>query len=154
MPSSNEVAVAYILKQNEDVGRGHLVYYTRRLLASYELRYSAIEKLATTLLFAGTKFKHYLLSSSILVEVQCTHEGLKYLIQQANPSSRAARFTGALQEFYLVVKGVKRQRASQSKILLELGKPQPSNEGALSENIECLMLNEDNNDAPSYYKHI
>jgi hypothetical protein len=140
MPSSDEVVVACILLQNDEAGRGHPIYYSSRLLAPYELKYSSTEKLAVTLMFTCSKFKHYLLSSSFPVEVQCAQEGLRYLIQQANLTGRAARFAIALQQFDLMLKGVKGQRALQAKVLLELGKPQPSREGALTEDTECCLL--------------
>jgi hypothetical protein len=87
------------------------------LLEAYEVKYITTEKLANALLFACSKFKHYLTSSSFATKVQYAQEGLKYLIRQANQTGRATRLALALQQYDLVVKGIKGQRALQAQVL-------------------------------------
>lgn len=126
--------------QNDSTGRAHPIYYASRLLTIGETKYNEPEKLAVSVLFACSKFKHYLLSSSFPIEVQCAQDGFKMFIQQAHPTGRAARFMSELQQYDLIVKGVKGQRALQSQILLELGRPPNTSERALSDKPECCIL--------------
>jgi transposase InsO family protein len=132
-PSATEISVAAVLLQNDAAGRAHPVYYASRLLNSCEVKYFEPEKIMVALLFACTKFKHYLLSSPFPIIVQCKKDGLKQMIQQIDPAGRAARLIMALQQYDLIVKGVRGQRSAHAKLLMELGSPPTSHEGALSE---------------------
>lgn len=69
-----------------------------------EQKYSAAEKATTSLLFACVKFRHYLLTSQHPVLVQSEIDELKRVIQQTQPTERAARFLAALQQYDLVLK--------------------------------------------------
>jgi hypothetical protein len=75
------------------------------------------------------------------------------MIQQTDLAGRAARLITALQQYDLIVKGVRGQRSAPAKLLLELGSPPASHEGALSEpeaEAECYALHQQNNDDFGY----
>jgi hypothetical protein len=50
------------------------------------------------LLYGCIKYKHYLITSNFLVEVQSPHEGLKAAMNQAHPKGRVFRFFMVLQQ--------------------------------------------------------
>ena len=139
-PSASDVAVAANRMQNDKVGRAHPIYYASRLLTSCETRYSPSDKLTTSLLFACTKFCHYLLASEHPVTVQCETDELKRVVQQTEPTGRAARFLATLQQFDLIFKTTKTQRSAHARLLLELGSPPTLSEGAISDEAECYIL--------------
>jgi hypothetical protein len=152
-PSALEISVAAVLLQNDAAGRAHPVYYASRLLNSCEVKYSEPEKITVALLFACTKFKYYLLSSPFPIIVQCKKDGLKQMIQQIDPAGRPARLITTLQQYDLIVKGVRGQRSAHAKLLLELGSPPAIHEGALLEpeaEAECYALHQQNNDDFGY----
>jgi hypothetical protein len=153
-PSSSDIAVAAVLMQNDKAGRAHPIYYSSRLLTSCELRYSPSEKLTVSLLFACTKFRHYLLASQFPTLVQCETDDLKRVIQQTEPIGRAARFLAALQQYDLVFKSVKTQRTSHARLLLELGTPPDSTEGTISDKAECYVLTRSKDEADYGYQAI
>ena len=67
-------------------------------------------------------------------------------MNQAHPKGRVFRFLTALQQFDLIFKYEKRQRALQADLLLELGQPTASREGALSDKdftLEVFTLEEE-----------
>ena len=139
-PSASDVAVAAVLLQNDEARRAHPIYYASRLLTNCETRYSPSEKLTASLLFACTKFRHYLLASEHPVTVQCETDELKRDVLQTEPTGRATRFLAALQQFDLVFKTTKTQRSAHARLLLELGNPPTSSEGAISDEAECYTL--------------
>jgi len=96
-PLAFDVAVAKVLMQNDKAGRAHPIYYTSRLLTECETRYSAPKKLTASLLFACSKFRHYLLVSQYPVIMQSESDDLKRVVQQTEPTRRTTRFLAALQ---------------------------------------------------------
>jgi hypothetical protein len=139
-PSSIEIAVAAVLMQNDASGRAHPIYYASRLLTSCEFKYPSSEKLAVALLFACVKFKHYFSASLLPIVVQYEQEGLKQVIQQTKPSSRAAKFVAVIQQFDLTFKKIQGQRVLHVKALLDLEDPPASNEGELSDEAGCYVI--------------
>jgi hypothetical protein len=106
-PSSADLSIVAVLLQNDAAGRAHLVYYASRLLNNCEVKYSEVEKITLALLFACTKFKHYLMASPYPVTIQCEKDGLKQMVQQTDLAGRAARLITSLQQFDLIIKGFK-----------------------------------------------
>ena len=139
-PTASDIAVAAVLMQNDEAGRAHPIYYASRLLTNCELRYSSPEKLTTSLLFACTKFRHYLLSNPFPVVVLCETDELKRAVQQIEPTGRAARLLAALQQYDLIFKTTRTQRSAHAGLLLELGSPPDSTEGAISDEAECYTI--------------
>jgi len=138
--STSEHAMAAVLIQNDDSGRVHLVYYARRLLTTYEFKYSSLEKQAVALLYAYNKFKHYLLSIPFSTLMQCEIDCLKQLVQQTNLEGRVARLMAALQAYDLEIKTVKGTRAKHANLLLELGEHAHEEIGVLSDDVECCSI--------------
>ena len=98
------------------------------------------------LLYGCIKYKHYLITSNFPVEVQSPHEGLKIAMNQAHPEGCVFHFLKALQQFDLIFKYEKRQRALQADLLLELGQPTASRKRALSDEdsmLEVFILEEE-----------
>lgn len=153
-PSTTEYAVAAVLLQNDEVGRAHPIYYASRLLTLCEQKYTPLEKLGVALLFACTKFKHYILSSNQSTLVQSDVEGLKQILQQKDPEGRIARLMAALQSYDLEVKTAKGARASHAGLLLELGTPTHEDIGVLSDDAECFVLTVDSEPDIFGYKEI
>jgi len=82
-----------------------------------------------TVLFGCTKFKHYIVLSQFSMEVQCPRDGLKDLLNQAQPIGRMARLMINLQQYDLDFKVEKGQRAQQTSLLLDFSQPEDSREG-------------------------
>lgn len=139
-PDTSANAIACVLIQNDDSGRGHPVYYASRLMTTCELKYTDLEKLAMAVLFGCIKYKHYIVPSPFPVEVQSPRDGLKNLLGQANPVGRVARLMAGLQQFDLHFKVERGQRAQQASLLLEFGAPENTKEGELSCGEEVFVL--------------
>ena len=70
-PTATDAAITTMLMQNDEAKQAHPVYYASRLLTKYEVRYQPTKKLAVSMVFVYTKFKHYMLSSIFPIVVQC-----------------------------------------------------------------------------------
>jgi hypothetical protein len=150
-PSATEISVAAVLLENDQAGRAHPIYYAGRLLNAYKTRCSELEKITVALLFACTKFKHYLLSSPFPTTVQYEKDALKQMVQQTDLAGRVAHLITVLQQYDLIIKDVHGQRSAYAKLLLELGSPPASHEGTLSEpEAECYALHQQTNENFKY----
>ena len=105
-----------------------------------EQKYTETEKHMVALLYGCIKYKYYLITSNFPVEVQSPHEGLKATMNQAHPKRHVFRFLTALQQFDLIFKYEKRQRALRADLLLELGRTTTSHEGTLSNEDSMLEV--------------
>jgi hypothetical protein len=145
-PSAGKHAIAYILLQNNASGRAHPIYYGSRLMSICEQKYIETEKHMVVLLYRCIKYKHYLITNNFPVEVQSPNEGLKAAMNQAYPEGRVFCFLTALQQFDLIFKYEKGQRALQADLFLELGRPTASRKGTLSDEdstLEVFILEEE-----------
>ena len=125
-PSAGKHVVAYILLQNYASGRAHPIYYGSRLMSLCEQKYTETEKHMVALLYRSIKYKHYLITSNFPVEIQSPHKELKVAMNQAHPEGCVFHFFMALQQFDLIFKYEKGQRAPQADLFLELGRPTAS----------------------------
>ena len=82
--------------QNDEARRTYPIYYASKLLTDCEQKYSIVEKATTSMLFACTKFRHYLLANQHPILVQSETDELKRVIQQTEPTGRSTRFFAAL----------------------------------------------------------
>jgi hypothetical protein len=61
-------------------GKEHIITYLSRHLIDAETRYSFVEKLCLSLLYACSKLRHYLLSSTCVVA--CQADVIRHMLQQ------------------------------------------------------------------------
>ena len=68
--------------------------------------------------------------------------------------SRAARFLIVLQQYDHILKGIKWQPALQIQVLLELGNPQPGEEGTIFDEVKCCLLEDEEEPTHIHYTEI
>lgn len=69
-PSVNKISYTNILVQNNDSGIDHPNYYINQDLNQLGIKYIKSKKIILVLLFACSKFKHYLYASKFIIKVQ------------------------------------------------------------------------------------
>jgi hypothetical protein len=67
-------------------GKEHVITYLSRCLIDAETRYSFIEKLCLSLFYVCSKLRHYVLSSTCVVE--CQANVIRHMLQQLILSGR------------------------------------------------------------------
>ncbi|KAL0455729.1 UNVERIFIED_CONTAM: hypothetical protein Slati_0912100 [Sesamum latifolium] len=108
--AAQERSVGIQLAQKNDEGKENSLYYLIRTMTPNELKYSPIEKLCLTLIFAIQKLKHYFQSHSIHLVSKANP--LKYVMTKPLLSDKLARWYIQLQQFeitYVPQKAVKGQ---------------------------------------------
>jgi hypothetical protein len=68
-PDMSENAIACVLLQNDNLGRAYPIYYGRRLMTAWKLKYLELKKLALVVLFGCVRFKHYIVPNKFPIEV-------------------------------------------------------------------------------------
>ncbi|KAL0439607.1 UNVERIFIED_CONTAM: Transposon Tf2-12 polyprotein [Sesamum latifolium] len=87
--AAQEHSIGILLAQKNDEGKENALYYLSRTMTPNELKYSRIEKLCLTLIFAIQKLKHYFQSHSIHLVLKA--KPLKYVMTKSVLSDRLAR---------------------------------------------------------------
>ncbi|KAL3689424.1 hypothetical protein R1sor_015733 [Riccia sorocarpa] len=95
------LATGAILSQLDDKKREHPIHYVSRQLSKSEIKYSATERECLGMIFAVSKFRHYLLGKRFVFHVD--HEALKYIIARPTRSGKLARWMLVLMEFTFTV---------------------------------------------------
>ena len=67
--AGSESTIGVVLVHEDDKLQEHVVYYLSRALASPELRYSHVEKLALAAIYAIQRLRHYILLRTMVVVV-------------------------------------------------------------------------------------
>jgi hypothetical protein len=80
-------------------GKEHIITYLSRDLIDAETRYSFVEKLCLSLLYACSKLRHYLLSSTCVVA--CQADVIRHMLQQLILSGRIRKWAYTLIEYDL-----------------------------------------------------
>jgi hypothetical protein len=75
--AAEDVVIGAVLTQVME-GKEHIITYLRRRLIDAETRYSFIERLCLSLLYACSKLRHYLLASTCIVA--CQADVIKYML--------------------------------------------------------------------------
>jgi ribonuclease HI len=86
-------------------GKEHIITYLSRRLTNTETMYSFIEKLCLSLLYACSKLRQYLLSSTCVVA--CQADVIKHMLQQLILSGRIKKWAYALMEYDLAYEPLK-----------------------------------------------
>ncbi|KAL3692362.1 hypothetical protein R1sor_006013 [Riccia sorocarpa] len=95
------LATGAILSQLDDKKREHPIHYASRQLSKSEIKYSATERECLGMIFAVSKFRHYLLGKRFVFHVD--HEALKYIVARPTRSGKLARWMLVLMEFTFTV---------------------------------------------------
>lgn len=90
-------ALAGALLQNGDLGYQQPTYYISKTLTQTKKNYNTTWREALAVIYAITKFKHYLLGSKVVLHVD--HQALIYIVNKASLVGRMARWMLTLQEF-------------------------------------------------------
>jgi hypothetical protein len=90
-----ESVIGAILLQEED-GKEFSVAYMSRCLLDAETRYVFVEKLCLSLYYVCSKFRHYILSSSCIVD--CQYDVIKHMLLTPILSGRIGKWAYALVE--------------------------------------------------------
>ncbi|XP_022849886.1 uncharacterized protein LOC111371977 [Olea europaea var. sylvestris] len=93
--SVSKHAISAVLTQEENDIQ-HPIYYVSKALHEAELRYSAVEKLAFTLLMAARKLRPYFLEHPIEV---LTNSPLRQMLQRPDTSGRMVKWVVELEKF-------------------------------------------------------
>jgi hypothetical protein len=93
-----EWVIGAVLLQEED-GKEFLVAYVSCHLLDAETWYVFVEKLCLSLYYAGSKFRHYILSSSCIVV--CQYDVIKHMLLKPILSGRVGKWAYALVEYDL-----------------------------------------------------
>jgi hypothetical protein len=90
--ATQEWVIGAVLLQEEDVKEFPVVYMSQRLLDA-ETRYVSVEKLFLSLYNACSKFRHYILSSSCIVD--CQYDVIKHTLLKPILSGRIGKWAYA-----------------------------------------------------------
>jgi len=90
-------AIGAVLSQKDRHGQERPVGFLSRKLTPAEQNYAVHEKETLAIIYALTKFRHYLLGT--FVKIITDHASLKFLSTQPNLSQRQARWMEILQEY-------------------------------------------------------
>jgi hypothetical protein len=105
--TTEDVVIGDVLMQIME-GKEHIVTYLSWCLIDAKTRYSFIEKLCLSLLYACSKLWHYLLSSTCIVA--CQADIIRHMLQQPSLSGRIGKWPYALIEYdlaYVSLKSIK-----------------------------------------------
>ncbi|KAL3692331.1 hypothetical protein R1sor_005982 [Riccia sorocarpa] len=95
------LATGAILSQLDDKKREHHIHYASRQLSKSKIKYSTTERECLGMIFAVSKFRHYLLGKRFVFHVD--HEALKYIVARPIRSGKLARWMLVLMEFTFTV---------------------------------------------------
>ena len=95
----SELTIGVVLVQKDDRLQEHVVYYLSRALAGPELRYSHIEKLALTVVYAVQRLRHYILLRTTIVVVDV--KPFQYVLSRRIVGGKLNKWIVILQEFDL-----------------------------------------------------
>jgi hypothetical protein len=107
--TAEDAVIGALLTQVTE-GKEHIITYLSRHLIDAEIRYSFIEKLCLSLLYACSKWRYYLLSSICIVA--CLADVIKHMLQRPILSGRIGKWAYALIECdlaYELLKSIKGQ---------------------------------------------
>jgi hypothetical protein len=102
--AAEDAVIGAVLTQVTE-GKEHIITYLSRHLINAETRYSFIEKLCLSLLYARSKWRYYLLSSTCIVA--CLADVIKHMLQQLILSGRIGKWAYALIECDLAYESLK-----------------------------------------------
>ena len=107
--SLTETAIGALLAQYvEETKVENVVYYISKKMTKYETKYTSLEKICVTLVWATQKLKHYTLTSPILLIARMVP--LKYLLEKPMQDGRTAKWLMLLTQFditYVTQKSMK-----------------------------------------------
>jgi ribonuclease HI len=103
-----EQTVIGVVSTQETNGKEYIVAYESRRLLDTEMRYTFIEKLCSSIYYAYTKLRHYLLSSTCFVA--CQTDIIKSMLQKPVVSGRVSKWAYALVEYDLHCELIKSMR--------------------------------------------
>jgi hypothetical protein len=95
--------IAVLTQETE--GKEHVITYASQRLLDTEIRYQFIEKLCFSLYYAGTKLRHYLLSSTCIVA--CQTNVIKHISHKPILSGRLDKGAYSLIEYDLIYESLK-----------------------------------------------
>ncbi|KAM6563688.1 hypothetical protein CsatB_023686 [Cannabis sativa] len=104
MCDASDYAIGAILGQRVD-RVFHTIYYASRTLNDAQLNYATIEKEMMAIVFAGDKFRPYLIGNKVIVYTD--HSAIKYLMTKKDAKPRLIRWVLLLQELDLEIKDKK-----------------------------------------------
>ena len=95
-------ALGAALMQMMEQGHMQPIYYASKALARAERNYNMIEQDNLGIVYAITKFRHYLLCNQFILHVD--HQALIYFVNKATLIAKMARWMLLLQEFNFEIK--------------------------------------------------
>jgi hypothetical protein len=96
--AAEDAVIGAVLTQVME-GKEHIITCLSQHLMDTEIRYSFIEKLCLSMLYACFKLRHYLLSSTCIVA--CQDDVSRHMLQQSILSGRFRKWAYALIEYNL-----------------------------------------------------
>jgi hypothetical protein len=105
---ATEYDVIVVVLTQVTEGKEHIITCLSRCLINAETRYSFIEKLCLSLLYACSKLRHYLLVS--ICVVACQADVIKHMLQQPILSGMIKKCAYALIEYNLAYEALKSMR--------------------------------------------
>ena len=98
---ASDIAVGAMVAQNQTGKCDQPISYASRLLNSAERNYTTTEKEALAMVYALTKYRHYLLGNKLVFYVD--HMALVYLVNKPQVSGRIARWLLFFQDYDFTV---------------------------------------------------
>ena len=95
--SATETSLGILLAQEDKNNKERDIYYLSRMLISYEMNYSIIEKACLAVVFASQKLRHYMLGQTTWLVAKI--DPLKYLLSKAALTGRLAKWVMILRKF-------------------------------------------------------
>lgn len=126
--SATNTSLGARLAQRDEKKKERAIYYINRMLVSYEMNYTIIEKSCLALVFASHKLRHYMLAHSIKLVAKI--DPLKYLLRKETLIRRLAKWVMILIEFdieYVEHKAIKGQVIADQLVDAPLEDNQPLN---------------------------
>ena len=88
---------AVLGQHNESSRREWAIYYLSKKFNDCEARYSMIEKVCLSLIWAAQKLRHYMMAYPVLL--LCQHDPMKYLFQKPTLVGRCIKWQVLLSQY-------------------------------------------------------
>jgi len=107
---SQEKSLGALCVQKNEEGKEIALYYLSRTLVGAELKYSPIEKICLSLIFAIQKLRHYM--QAYTVQVISKADPIKYILSRPILNGRLVKWVVILKQYnllYIPQRAIKRQ---------------------------------------------
>ena len=136
---ASSTAVGMVLAQVQD-GKECVISYGGKKLSNTEMRYSTTERECLAIIVSLKHFEHYL--RGVQVTLITDHAALKWLLGQAQPKGRIARWVAFLQQFNYTIKHQAGKSISHVDGLSRRDYPEDNENENLDEQLDRIILPE------------